>query len=83
MTDLPVRPHRKTLRQTAIIVNVSTKTVRRYLDQGKLEWSGDQVSVASIIKFLGTSHDDEIFAEVEDQVRSATFKKRRILSKGV
>lgn len=55
MTDLPVKPHRKTLQQTAIILNVSIKTVRRYLDNNKLAWSGNQVSIESIITYLNTA----------------------------
>ena len=53
MTRLDNKPYRKTLRQTAEILNVSVKTVRRYLDQGRLKWSGKQVLESSIEAFLG------------------------------
>jgi len=39
---------RKNIRQTAEILGVSVKTVRRYLDNGKLKWSGNQVAAESI-----------------------------------
>lgn len=83
MNDIPVRPHRKTLRQTAIILNVSIRTVRRYLNAGKLEWSANQVSVESIRDYLESSSDGETFAEVEEKVQNATSKRRKQFSKGV
>lgn len=66
MTDLPVKPHRKTLQQTAVILNVTVRTVRRYLDKGLLKWSGNQVSVASIEAFLSSEKSlEEPTEEVE------------------
>lgn len=83
MQDLPVKPHRKTLKQTAIILNVSDRTVRRYLDNGRLEWSGNQVSVASITKFLQTLHEDESAEEIEAKFQAVTSKGRKQLSPGI
>jgi len=76
MTDLQVRPYRKNLRQTAIILNCSVKTVRRYLDNGRLQWSGDQVSLESIIEELGRTKEDEPENAVQDKIDAATKKKK-------
>lgn len=77
MVDLPVKPLRKTLRQTAIILNVSERTVRRYLDTGKLQWSGNQVSVASIAAFLQSGPDTEEHpGEVDIQMQQAHAAER-------
>jgi len=75
--DIPVKPMRKTLRQTAIILNVSERTVRRYLDNGKLQWSGNQVSVASIIAFLERGPDpEEQSIEIEAKLNHAKAQER-------
>ena len=86
MTELPVKPHRKTLHQTAIILNVSIKTIRRYLDGGKLLWAGgNQVSVESIVIFLQTPLEDESIEEVEAKINTVMLKSkgRRIISSGI
>lgn len=75
--DIPVKPMRKTLRQTAIILNVSERTVRRYLDDGKLQWSGNQVSVASIAAFLQRGPDPEEHTEdIEAKLQQAHAQER-------
>lgn len=78
MTDLPVRPMRKTIRQTAIILNVSRATVYRYLEQGKLKWSGNQVLLSSIMEFLNTQNEEtETEEEVEKKLQNAPKRSRR------
>lgn len=76
MTDIPVRPHRKTLQQTAIILNVTVRTVRRYLEKGLLKWSGNQVSVASIEAFLASEKVEETVDEVDEKIKKECFKKQ-------
>lgn len=83
MNDIPVRPHRKTLRQTGIILNVHVKTVRRYLNKGWLEWSGKQVLMASIEEFLDSSPEGEGFDAPEKADQISAKKARRQFSKGV
>jgi hypothetical protein len=79
LSDLPVKPMRKTIRQTAIILNVSRRTVYRYLEEGKLLWSGNQVLLSSIIKLLETeSHEEEeTDEEVEEKLQKAPRRARR------
>ncbi len=85
MTDLPVVALRKTLRQTAVILNVSEKTVRRYLDTGRLQWAGNQVSVESIVllmalkkrrKVAGPSHGYPMRVTREAQKRASVRQKK-------
>jgi len=52
VTDIPVKPICKTLRQTAIIFNVSTRTIRRRANCGELEWLGAQITVRSIERYV-------------------------------
>lgn len=81
--DLEVKPYRKTQRQTSIILNVSVRTVRRMLEEdGRLEWSGNQVSVESIIKELQRQRpdDDKSVEDIEKEINDATrppARKRR------
>ncbi len=51
-SNLQIRPYRKTQRQAAAMLKISAKTVRHYLDIGRLRWSGNQVSVDSILEEL-------------------------------
>ena len=83
MQDLPVMPQRKTLQQTAIILNISVRTVRRYLDTGKLKWAGSQVSVASILEYMKTTPEEETEAEVETKFQAVASKGRKQLSPGI
>jgi hypothetical protein len=85
LTDIPVKPHRKTLLQTAVILNVTAKTVRRYLDNGKLSWSGNQVSVTSIELFLQTTSpkDDEPIEGAGPAPLPKHQPGRRIISRGI
>ena len=79
--DLKVKPYRKTLRQTAIILNVSVRTVRRYLAAGRIEWSGNQVSVESIIRELkrqpdSDKSDEEIEKAINEVSKSIAHTRR-------
>lgn len=82
MTDIPVKPHRKTLQQTALILNVSVKTVRRYLDNGRLIWSGNQVSIESIDIELKTERPKDI-EPIENIPEHRPAVGRRIISRGI
>ena len=81
--DLEVKPYRKTQRQTSIILNVSVRTVRRMLEEdGRLEWSGNQVSVESIVKELQRQRpdDDKSVEDIEREINEITkppARKRR------
>lgn len=85
MSDLPVKPHRKTLQQTSIILNISVRTVRRYLDNGRLQWSGNQVLVTSIEEYLKAGKEEETDEQVERLMQETTVRRsgRRVLSQGI
>lgn len=90
MTEFSIKPYRKTLIQTAIILNISKLTVRRMADKGALEWSDGQITVQSIDKYIlkstGRKKYDESEKEVEDKIQKIEKNKqsgRRIISRGI
>lgn len=50
--NLENRAYRKTQRQAADMLKISPRTVRHYLDIGRLRWSGNQVFLDSILEEL-------------------------------
>ena len=88
--DIAVRPARKTLRQAAIILNVSIKTVRRMADANELQWNAGQITVESIAQYLKKSNgrrkkdenDEEIGKKIQQAIRIKQTG-RRIISKGI
>lgn len=79
MTEiLEVRPYRKTITQTAIILNISKRSVRRKADAGDIEWSDGQITIASIQKYLSKSNGkrkkEEASEEVEEKIQHAIPK---------
>lgn len=82
-----VKPMRLTIMQTSKYLNVAPRTVRRWLDSGRLKWSGDQVSMSSIEEELKSIRPkgEESEAEVEAllEAQAATQKQRRLISRGI
>lgn len=84
MTDIQVKPHRKTLYQTSIILNVSIRTVRRLLEKKELTWSGNQVTTESIENYLDKLQEmktEEPIEEVEKKI-AAVVRRNPVRSKG-
>ena len=81
MTEIPVRPHRCRKDQAAIILNVKVRTIERYLADGKLKWSGKQVSIQSIIELLESGPDGENGEEIEQKISEITEHKVNISAK--
>lgn len=88
MTDAAIK-HRRLieelfdgkLRLTKIAVarrlNVSVKTVDRYLVDGRLLWAGNQVSVVSIIELLSSGpQTEEPAAEVDAKMQQACSARK-------
>lgn len=89
MIDLEVTPARKTLTQTAIILNVSKITVRRMADNKIIDWSAGQITTESIKRYMhqtkGRRKYDETDEEIEKKSQQADRKitGRRIISTGI
>ena len=58
-------------------LNVSVKTIDRYLAEGKLIWAGNQVSVVSIIDYLSSGPQiEEPAEEVEAKLQQSHAAER-------
>lgn len=90
MTGMPVRPWRKTVQQTAVILNVSQRTIRRMADKEDLEWAGGQITIESIEKYQakvrGMRKHDETPEQITQKLHDAhqrQVNRRRVFSSGI
>lgn len=74
--DLIVKPYRKNLRQAAIILNVSQRTIRRMADNHELEWSDGQVTTESIEQYLEKSRGKKKKEILEDGERKQVILRK-------
>jgi excisionase family DNA binding protein len=95
MNDFPIRPHLLTIRQVAVIIQVHEKTVRNYIEEGKLKGhnpngkrngaTGLRVTVESVREYLKKFELDE-FNEDEFNMQLQKISipsRRRIISSGI
>ena len=95
MTALPIRPHLLTLRQVSVIIQVHERTVRRYIDEGKLsghnpngDAKGLRIPVESVRAYLrmyllDDFSDDAFDYQIDALGRDLSRPGRRILSRWV
>lgn len=81
MNEIQIRPHLLTLQQVAIILQVHIRTIRRYMEEGKLIGHnpngkgirGLRVTVESLKKYLREYELDEFNdVELEDKIQVIT-----------
>jgi excisionase family DNA binding protein len=96
MTDLPVKPHLLTIKQVAYIIQVHEKTVRRFIEEGKLTGhnpngikpgaTGLRITVDSVKNYLRRFQLDEFNDDDFDKKMISIVQntnRRRIISSGI